>query len=145
MRAGTTAARTGLRGVLAGAAGALALYAFERFETRRLGRPPIYAASVIARRWSLPPAAGAAMRAAYASALGVLLVACRHRLPRRSLAAGLELGSAIAAAELVLLPLVDAVPPVSRWSAIERRLLFAHAGSFALVATAIADRVNAWT
>lgn len=123
---------------LALAAGNGALALFESWETRTLGREPVYAARQIARRWfgfgEHDRRWARVLRGLYTvglmGALGVLRDRTRLSPPWN----GLLLGLGVAAAEWVVMPRLRATPPHRVWSTGESLLLWPHAMSFGVAA-----------
>lgn len=94
-----------------------------------LGHRPAYDTAKMGKRLFGSARAGEALRWIYGPALA---------LAQRWLGApALLFGPAIAAAELVALPLTGATPPVRNWARGEVPLLFIHATAFALTAAAL--------
>ncbi|HEY4188017.1 MAG TPA: hypothetical protein VGP07_23275 [Polyangia bacterium] len=134
-----------IRGLVAGLAGTFLLGAFERMERYALGREPVYAPGRIVTRLSgrmgiaLTPTQtrqwGGAMRWLYGPVLGV---ASRLIRPSPSSRAGrvIRTSATIFGFELVVLPLLGAVPPLGDWPIVEIVSLAAHTTAFALGAEA---------
>lgn len=101
-------------------------------ERRWLGRRPAYDTGKMGKRLFGSSRKGEALRWVYGPSLALL---------QRWLGLpALLFGPAVAAFELVALPLTGATPPVRRWKRGEVPLLFAHATAFALVASALERR-----
>ena len=135
-------------GALAGLTGTIVLYVFETaIERAVLGRDPVYSVRRIVRR-ALPrlprggPEAavvGAAVRSSYALALALGFARLRPWLPRSTIQSAALFAAVVSGAELVVMPRLGVVPPVSRWSRPETLLLFAHAAVFGLVTAGLAS------
>ncbi|HYZ90263.1 MAG TPA: hypothetical protein VE620_13270 [Myxococcales bacterium] len=116
-------------GLAAGVLATAALGRFERLEHAFLHEEPPYAPARVARRLFGARRLGPLLRWTYGPSLGVLYAALRSRVGPCAVA----FGAAIAVGELLLMPLVGALPPLRRR---ERVALFAHAIAFALAAEA---------
>ncbi len=134
------------RGLVAGAAGTLALALSDLLERAVIRGRPVYAPSALARRLfgtlartpGRAAAIGTAMRWIYGPLIGVAYAATlgralRRRWPASRLwPAGLALGGAVYLFELIFLPLVGATRRLARWPARDKLLLAGHTGLFGL-------------
>jgi hypothetical protein len=141
-------------GVMAGAAGTLALSLSEAFETKLLGHKPVYAAAVIGVRLFLrgrsrfPKTTAAARRLGlvvrwlYGITLG--MVYALLAMPASSaLIDGLLVGTAIYVYEIFAMPAIGATPKLARWRPAEPALLFWHTTVFGVTTAAVASIFDA--
>lgn len=122
---------------LAGLAGIAALYAYERLETRMLGRVPLYALpSLEARIRGVSPRHAGALAALFRLTYGTgwaLVYARAVPGPRPRHAATLAL--TIWAFELALMPPFRAAPPLRAWPRVDLVALLGHILAFAIPTT----------
>jgi hypothetical protein len=136
-------------GAVAGAAGTLALSLSEAFETKLLGRKPVYAAVVIGVRLFLrgpshfPKTTAAARRLGlvarwlYGIALGMVYTLVVAPVSS-AVVDGILLGTAIYVFEIFAMPAVGATPRLANWRPAEPALLFWHTTIFAITTAAVA-------
>lgn len=141
-----TSRRAGFEAALRGMA---TLTALDPIEHMLLARRPTYhrtniAGRLLARGGLTSPlgqaAAGVAFQAAYSLALGQATTFV-GRLIRSRLLRGLSLGAAVLGAELLVLPLVGATPPVRSWPRRDVALLALHTTAFGVAAASISRGV----
>jgi len=147
-------ARAIITGAIAGAAGTLALSLSEPFETKLLGRKPVYAAVVIGVRLFLRGRGRFSKTTAGARRLGLLarwlygialgMVYTLLAMPVSSAVVdGILLGTTVYVFEIFAMPAVGATPRLARWHPAEPALLFWHTTIFGITTAAVARVLGA--